>query len=72
MSNIKKENFKRISESRLTKIVALLKQIANLKNTSFYEYDEVEILEIFKVIEEEKEKALKTLLKAKSKSRTEL
>ncbi len=58
----KKENFKRISESRVNKILALLSQLTNLTNTSFYEYTEEDIEKIFSAIDEESSKTKKVLM----------
>ena len=51
VSNNKKENFKRISENRVSKILVLLDQLTNLTNTSFYEYTDDDIIKIFDAIE---------------------
>ena len=59
----KKDNFKRISTNRTDKILNLLKQLTNLTNTSFYEYTEDEIKEMFELIEKETEISKKILLK---------
>lgn len=45
--DIKRENFRRISESRMTKILTILDQFKNLSNTSFYSYSDEEIKNIF-------------------------
>lgn len=58
----KKENFKRISESRVNKILGLLSQLTNLTNTSFYEYTEEDIEKIFSAIDEESSKTKKVLM----------
>ena len=63
----KSENFKRISESRVNKILQLLVQLRNLTNTSFYEYSEDDIHEMFELIEKESETTKKALLDAKTK-----
>ena len=39
----KKENFKRISENRVSKIIMLLSQLTNLSNSSYYEYTDEDI-----------------------------
>ena len=71
----KKENFKRIAENRLNKILVLYKQLENLSNTSFYEYTNDQIEKIFEILESElkatKEKLIKEN-KEKSKKRFEL
>lgn len=65
----KKENFKRISENRVNKILQLLGQLSNLTNTSFYEYTEEDIEKIFSTIEAESNKTKTILLNAKSKKK---
>lgn len=71
----KKENFKRIAENRVNKILTLYKQLENLSNTSFYEYTNDQIEKIFEILEEElkstKEKLIKEN-KEKGKKRFEL
>lgn len=71
----KKENFKRIAENRVNKILTLYKQLENLSNTSFYEYTDNQIEKIFKILEDElnstKEKLIKDN-KEKGKKRFEL
>lgn len=71
----KKENFKRIAENRVNKILVLYKQLENLSNTSFYEYTNDQIEKIFEILESElkttKEKLIKEN-KEKSKKRFEL
>jgi hypothetical protein len=63
----KKENFKRISENRTTKILTLLSQFKNLSNSSFYQYTDDEIEKIFNVIEGEAKKTKEYLLKKNNK-----
>ena len=63
----KKDNFKRISENRLSKIVTLLSQLTNLSNSSFYEYSNEEIEKIFDVIIKEANQSKEKLLKANEK-----
>ncbi len=65
----KKENFKRISENRVNKILQLLDQLSNLTNTSFYDYSEEDIEKIFNTIEDETKKTKEVLLSAKSKKK---
>lgn len=71
----KKENFKRIAENRVNKILVLYKQLENLSNTSFYEYTNDQIEKIFEILESElkatKEKLIKEN-KEKSKKRFDL
>ena len=49
----KKENFKRITEKRTNKIIESISKLQNLTNTSFYEYTNQQIEEIFSAIQEE-------------------
>lgn len=63
----KKENFKRISENRVSKILAMIEQLKNLSNTSYYEYTEDDIKKIFDAIAIEAEKSKKELLRVKDK-----
>ena len=62
----KKENFKRISENRVSKILVLLSQLTNLSNSSYYEYTDDDIEKIFTAIEEETKKSKEMLLKGKN------
>jgi hypothetical protein len=56
----KKENFKRIAESRTNKIISMINLLGNLSNQSYYEYDNSQINRIFDAIQnaldEQKEK----------------
>lgn len=65
----KKENFKRISENRVNKILTLLVQLTNLSNSLFYEYSDEEIEKMFSLIFKEAEKSKELLLKANDKKR---
>lgn len=58
----KRQNFIRISNNRVQKIVVLLNQLTNLTNTSFYEYTSEDIEKLFAEIEAETAKAKKRLL----------
>lgn len=58
----KRQNFIRISNNRVQKIVILLNQLTNLTNTSFYEYTNEDIEKLFAEIEAETAKAKKRLL----------
>ena len=62
----KKENFTRISENRVSKILVLLSQLTNLSNSSYYEYTDEDIEKIFTAIEEETKKSKEMLLKGKN------
>ncbi len=74
MNNVKQENFKRIAENRVNKIVDLISKLHNLSNTSFYEYTEEQIDEIFNLIQNElnKQKQLFINDKKKENKRIEL
>lgn len=65
----KRENFKRISENRVSKILNLLSQLTNLSNSSFYEYTDEEIQKIFEAIEKETKRSKELLLKSNDKKR---
>ena len=67
MSQIKKYNFKRISENRVSKILALFSQLRNLTNLSFYEYTNEEILRMFILIDDESKKTREKLLEANNR-----
>ncbi|MCI2098106.1 MAG: hypothetical protein LKJ97_01265 [Succiniclasticum sp.] len=49
----KKQNFKRIAESRTNKIIELIHLLGNLSNTSYYEYTPEQINSIFSAIQKE-------------------
>ena len=71
----KKENFNRISENRVSKILNLLSQLTNLGNSSYYEYTDEDIEKIFKAINDESKKSKEILLnknKTNGKKRFEL
>ena len=74
MNNIKQENFKRIANNRVNKIVDLISKLHNLSNTSFYEYTDAQINEIFNLIQNEldKQKQLFDKDKKKGQKRVEL
>lgn len=69
MDNIKRDNFKRISENRVSKILVLLSQLTNLTNTSFYEYTDEDINKIFDTLEEEMKKSKEVLLRINNKNK---
>ena len=69
MDNNKRDNFKRISENRVSKILVLLSQLTNLTNTSFYEYTEEDINKIFDTLEEEMKKSRDILLRTNDKNK---
>lgn len=64
----KKQNFIRISSNRTAKIIALLNQLTNLTNTSFYEYTDTEIEIMFRDIEQAVQRSKKILLKNNRKN----
>ena len=65
----KRDNFKRISENRVSKILTLLSQLTNLSNSSFYEYTDEEIEKIFDAISAEAAKSKEMLLKSNDKKK---
>lgn len=71
--NAKQENFKRIAENRVNKIIDMLSKLENLNNTSFYEYSDEQMESIFKAIQKELDKQKELFNKSKkSKKRFEL
>ena len=69
MDSNKRDNFKRISENRVSKILVLLSQLTNLTNTSFYEYTDEDIIKIFDTLEEEMKKSKDNLLRINDKNK---
>lgn len=69
---MKKDNFKRISENRVSKILALFLQLRNLTNLSFYEYTDEEIIRMFTLIDEESKKVRDELLKVNARLREKI
>ena len=65
----KKENFKRISEARVKRIVSSLVQMQNLANSSYYEYSDEEIEALFEEIDQASNKAKEALLKGNERKR---
>lgn len=65
----KRENFKRISENRVSKILTLLSQLTNLSNSSFYEYNDEDIERIFEAINNEAQRSKELLLRSNDKKR---
>lgn len=65
----KRENFKRISENRVSKILTLLSQLTNLSNSSFYEYNDEDIEKIFEAINNEAQRSKELLLRSNDKKR---
>ncbi len=52
----KKENFRRIAESRTNKIIDMISLLGNLSNSSYYEYSDTQIEAIFDAIQLELDK----------------
>ena len=48
---MKKQNFKRLAEKRVTNILNAIRLLGNLSNKNNYEYTEQEIDKIFKTIQ---------------------
>ena len=63
-NSLKAQNFKRISENRVNKILVLFEQLKNLTNHSFYEYSNNDINKIFSLLKKELEKTENILLDA--------
>lgn len=71
--NAKQENFKRIAENRVNKIIDMISKLENLNNTSFYEHSDEQMENIFKAIQKELDKQKELFNKSKkSKKRFEL
>lgn len=71
--NAKQENFKRIAESRVNKIIDMISKLENLNNTSFYEYSDEQMENIFNAIQKELNKQKELFNKNKNnKKRFEL
>lgn len=51
--NVKRENFIRLAESRVTRAIESLRIIGNLSNRSNYEYDEEDVKKILNTLQEE-------------------
>lgn len=71
MDSIKQQNFKRIAENRIEKIVNLISKLHNLSNFSFYEYTDDQIDKMFDIIQKELDKQ-KSEFKKKGKKKIEL
>jgi hypothetical protein len=71
--SVKSENFERISENRINKIVTLISKLSNLMNPSFYEYTDKQIDEMFNRIQKELDKSKKDFKdNSKKKHKVEL
>jgi len=51
--NVKRENFVRLAESRVTRAIEALRVIGNLSNRSNYEYNEEDIKKIINTLQTE-------------------
>lgn len=65
----KKNNFKRIAENRVNKILDMISLLGNLSNASFYEYTDDQIEAIFGAIETELNKQKEKFTKQKNGKR---
>ena len=65
--DVKKENFKRISESRVKKINDLISKLHNLINPSFYEYSDQDIDNMFDEIQKELDKQKEIFINERNK-----
>ena len=65
----KHENFKRIAENRVNRIIDSIVSLRNFKNTSFYEYTDEEIEAILNAIQQELDETKETFEKQKGKTR---
>lgn len=57
--SVKSDNFERISENRVNKIITLISKLSNLMNSSFYEFDNKQIDDMFNRIQKELDKTKK-------------
>jgi hypothetical protein len=53
LGNVKRENFVRLAESRVTRAIESLRIIGNLSNRSNYEYDEEDVKKIINTLQDE-------------------
>jgi len=65
----KKENFKRIAENRTNKIISMINSLENLTNSSYYEYSDEQVEEIFKAIQSSLDSTHKAFSSKKNKIR---
>ena len=63
--SIKRENFVRLAEERVSRALDSIRVIGNLSNRSNYEYDDQDVKKIIKILQDEITK-VKTKLEAKS------
>lgn len=67
--NSRQENFKRIADNRTNKIVELISKLHNLSNSSFYEYTDEQIDEMFNTIQKEIDKQKNIFLAGRNKGK---
>lgn len=72
METVKQQNFKRIAENRIEKIVNLISKLHNLSNSSFYEYTDEQIDKMFDIIQKELERQKEELKKKGKNKKIEL
>ncbi len=65
----KKQNFKRIAESKNNKIINIIHLPGNLSTTSFYEYSDEQIEDVFDAIQKELDETMKIFEKEKGKKK---
>lgn len=63
--SIKRENFVRLAEARVSRALDSIRVIGNLSNRSNYEYDDKDVKKIIKILQDEVTK-VKIKLEAKS------
>lgn len=67
--NTKQENFKRIADNRTSRIIDLISKLHNLTNSSFYEYTDEQIDDMFKIIQKELDKQKNIFLSERKKDK---
>ena len=67
--NAKQDNFKRIAENRVNKIIDMISKLENLNNASFYEYSDKQMENIFDAIQKELDKQKEIFKKNKNKKK---
>ena len=67
--NVKQENFKRIAENRVNKIIDMISKLENLNNASFYEYSDEQMDNIFNAIQKELDKQKELFKKSKKNNK---
>lgn len=64
----KEENFKRIAENRINKIIEMISKLSNLSNPYYYEYSDEQVEKMFMAIQRELDKQKKEFDNAKKKN----